>query len=81
MTSRSNLPYGKDPQDSNIRMAPSYPTPEELAVAVELFVLCVNSWTRSSKKNKTVQKSPGFRAFVCLRKSEICYKLHFGDTC
>ena len=35
------IPYGKDPQDSNIRIAPSYPTPEELAVAVELFVLCV----------------------------------------
>lgn len=37
----ATFPYGKDPQDSNIRIAPSYPTPEELAVAVELFVLCV----------------------------------------
>ena len=37
----ATFPYGKDPQDSNIRIAPSYPTPEELAVAVEIFVLCV----------------------------------------
>ena len=37
----ATFPYGRDPQDSNIRIAPSYPTPEELAVAVELFVLCV----------------------------------------
>ena len=37
----ATFPSGNDPQDSNIRIAPSYPTPEELAVAVELFVLCV----------------------------------------
>ena len=37
----STFPDVKDPQDSNIRIAPAYPTPEELAVAVELFVLCV----------------------------------------
>ena len=37
----ATFPYGKDPKDSNIRIAPSYPTPEELAVAVEIFVLCV----------------------------------------
>ena len=34
-------PYGKDPKDSNIRIAPSFPTPEELAAAAEIFVLSV----------------------------------------
>lgn len=34
-------PYGKDPKDSNIRIAPSFPTPEEMEQATELFVLCV----------------------------------------
>ena len=37
----ATYPYGKDPHDSNIRIAPSFPTPEELAVAADLFVLCV----------------------------------------
>jgi len=37
----ATFPYGKDPKDSNIRIAPSYPTPEELAVATDIFVLSV----------------------------------------
>jgi DNA-binding transcriptional MocR family regulator len=37
----ATFPYGKDPKDSNIRIAPSFPTPEELAVAAEIFVLSV----------------------------------------
>ncbi|MBU9728812.1 PLP-dependent aminotransferase family protein [Diplocloster modestus] len=37
----ATYPYGKDPKDSNIRIAPSFPTTEELALATELFVLCV----------------------------------------
>lgn len=37
----STYPYKKDPQDSNIRIAPSYPTLEEIQDAADLFVLCV----------------------------------------
>ena len=37
----ATFPYGKDPKDSNIRIAPSFPTPEELKQAADLFVLCV----------------------------------------
>ena len=37
----ATFPYGKDPKDSNIRIAPSFPTPEEMEQAAELFVLCV----------------------------------------
>lgn len=37
----ATFPYGKDPKDSNIRIAPSFPTPEEMAIATDLFVLCV----------------------------------------
>lgn len=37
----ATYPYGRDPLDSNIRIAPSFPTPEEMALATDLFVLCV----------------------------------------
>ncbi len=37
----ATYPYKKDPHDSNIRIAPSYPTLEELKITGELFALCV----------------------------------------
>ena len=37
----ATFPYGEDPKDSNIRIAPSFPTPEEMKQAADLFVLCV----------------------------------------
>lgn len=33
------FPYGKDPKDCNIRVAPSYPTPEELKTSAEILVI------------------------------------------
>lgn len=37
----ATFPYGKDPKDSNIRIAPTFPTPEEMELAAKIFVLCV----------------------------------------
>ncbi len=34
-------PYGKDPQDSNIRIAPTYPPVDDLRITAQLFTLCV----------------------------------------
>ncbi|MEO0442339.1 MAG: aminotransferase class I/II-fold pyridoxal phosphate-dependent enzyme [Pseudomonadota bacterium] len=37
----ATFPYGKDPKDSNIRIAPSVPSLEQVDKAMEIFVLCV----------------------------------------
>lgn len=37
----ATYPYKKDPEDRNIRIAPSYPPIEELQMAIDLFCLCV----------------------------------------
>ena len=37
----ATFPYGKDPQDSNIRIAPSLPPVEELEQAIAVFCVCL----------------------------------------
>ena len=36
----ATFPYGIDPEDRNIRIAPTYPDVKELQTAMDLFVLC-----------------------------------------
>jgi DNA-binding transcriptional MocR family regulator len=37
----ATFPYGTDPRDRNIRIAPSYPTLAELETAIEVICVCV----------------------------------------
>jgi DNA-binding transcriptional MocR family regulator len=37
----ATFPYGRDPQDCNIRLAPTFPTQEEVRAAAAAFVTCV----------------------------------------
>lgn len=37
----ASYPYGKDPRDRNIRIAPSYPSADDLATAIDVLATCV----------------------------------------
>ncbi len=53
----ATFPYKKDPNDSNIRIAPSFPSPEEMAQATDLFVLCVKLVTVEKLLEETAEKT------------------------
>lgn len=37
----ATYPYGNDPEDKNIRLAPTFPSIDEIKMAAELFAICV----------------------------------------
>ena len=48
----ATFPYSNDPQDSNIRIAPTVPTVEEVDQAMTIFTLCVKLATIQQKTHK-----------------------------
>ncbi len=56
----ATYPYGKDPHDSNIRIAPSYPPLGDLVLAMDLFALCTKivSIDKILKDRAEAQKVP-----------------------
>lgn len=37
----ATFPYGKDPRDRNVRIAPTFPSIDELKKAIEVFCICI----------------------------------------
>jgi DNA-binding transcriptional MocR family regulator len=44
----ATFPYGNDPQDSNIRIAPSFPSIADVQATMDAFVVCVRLATLRS---------------------------------
>jgi DNA-binding transcriptional MocR family regulator len=49
----ATFPYGRDPQDRNVRIAPTYANVEDLNVAMQLLTLCVKLATVRQRLNQT----------------------------
>jgi DNA-binding transcriptional MocR family regulator len=37
----ATFPYGNDPEDKNIRLAPTFPSAADVVSSMQVFVLCV----------------------------------------
>lgn len=51
-TAGATYPYGIDPSDSNLRIAPSFPTPDELRAAMQVLCVCIKLATLEKMLNK-----------------------------
>ena len=48
----ATYPYGNDPKDSNIRIAPSFPPNDELKEAMDVFCICAKLAACAKTLNK-----------------------------
>ena len=53
----ATFPYGKDPTDSNIRLAPTYPALADVRETAEAFVICVKLASLRQRLSGTKQKA------------------------
>ena len=72
----ATFPYGVDPRDRNIRIAPSYPTLDEIRKATEILALCIqvvlscaHNMQHGILRDTDVFSDSSLDAISCVRRS------------
>ena len=69
---RRHLSYGRDPRDSNIRIAPTYPSLEEIRTASDLFCICAEMASHPKLLEKEIRTARAMQAAFFLLFDENC---------
>ncbi len=68
----ASFPHGVDPEDENIRISPTFPTEEELQMAMNVFVCVLQSWLPQNRlwQSKTAETHEIKQKALCRKPAQ-----------